>query len=142
MPQLRILGPQRLVLRAKGGVLGPQALVLAPKRLDQFANLGGKNHPHLDLHFHSASLQKSSRRPKLHAKCGKSDLPTLGGNQRLWRAIIGENGGGAGRFVGAFATGDRAEADKTAVARNPDWESGPRCIEVPFFVAPGNGEHA
>ena len=49
-------------------------------------------------------------------------------NQRLWRAIIGENGGGAGRFVGAFATGDRAEADKPAVARNPDWESGPRCI--------------
>ena len=70
-----------------------------------------------------------------HAGC-------LAGNQRLWRAIIGENGGGAGRFVGAFATGDRAEADKTAVARNPDWESGPRCIEVLFFVAPGNGEHA
>src|SRR5271165_6545499 len=53
-----------------------------------------------------------------------------------------ENGGGAGRFVGAFATGDRAEADKTAVADDPDWESGPRCIEVPFFVALGNGEHA
>jgi hypothetical protein len=28
-------------------------------------------------------------------------------NQRLWRAIMDENGGGAGRFVGAFATGDR-----------------------------------
>ena len=28
----------------------------------------------------------------------------MGGNQRLWRAIIGENGGGAGRFVGAFST--------------------------------------
>ena len=66
----------------------------------------------------------------------------MGANQRLRRAIMDENGGGAGRFVGAFATGDRAEADKTAVARNPDWESGPRCIEVPFFVALGNEEHA
>ena len=28
------------------------------------------------------------------------------------------------------------------MARNPDKQSGPRCIEVPFFVAPGNGEHA
>ncbi len=31
----------------------------------------------------------------------------LGANQRLRRAIMDENGGGAGRFVGAFATGDR-----------------------------------
>lgn len=66
----------------------------------------------------------------------------MAANERLWRAIMGENGGGAGRFVGAFATRDRAEADKTAVACDPEWQSGPRCIEVPFFVAPGNGEHA
>jgi hypothetical protein len=66
----------------------------------------------------------------------------MAANQRLRRAIMDENGGGAGRFVGAFATGDRAEADKTAVACDPEWQSGPRCIEVPFFVAPGNGEHA
>ncbi len=38
--------------------------------------------------------------------------------------------------------GDRAEADETAVACDPEWQSGPRCIEVPFFVALGNGEHA
>jgi len=31
----------------------------------------------------------------------------LAANQRLRRAIMDENGGGAGRFVGAFATGDR-----------------------------------
>jgi len=31
-------------------------------------------------------------------------------NQRLRRAIMDENGGGAGRFVGAFATGDREDA--------------------------------
>ena len=62
-PQLSILGSQRLVLRAKGGVLSPQVLVLAaklgdfaPQRLDQFANLGGKNHPHLDSRFHPARL--------------------------------------------------------------------------------------
>ena len=28
------------------------------------------------------------------------------------------------------------------MARDPDEQSGPRCIEVPFFVAPGNREHA
>ena len=28
------------------------------------------------------------------------------------------------------------------MACDPEWQSGPRCIEVPFFVAPGNGEHA
>jgi hypothetical protein len=38
--------------------------------------------------------------------------------------------------------GDRVEADISAVACDPDKQSGPRCIEVPFFVALGNGEHA
>ena len=28
------------------------------------------------------------------------------------------------------------------MACDPENQSGPRCIEVPFFVAPGNGEHA
>jgi hypothetical protein len=68
-------------------------------------------------------------------------VSSLGAKQRR-HAIMDENSGGAGRFTGAFAMGDRARLIKTAVARNPDWESGPRCIEVPFFVAPGNGEHA
>ena len=27
------------------------------------------------------------------------------------------------------------------MAFDPDKQSGPRCIEVLFFVAPGNGEH-
>jgi hypothetical protein len=38
--------------------------------------------------------------------------------------------------------GDRVEADNSAVAGDPDNQSGPRCVEVPFFVAPGNREHA
>jgi hypothetical protein len=38
--------------------------------------------------------------------------------------------------------GDRVEAGKSAVADDPEWQSGPRCVEVPFFVAPGNREHA
>ena len=38
--------------------------------------------------------------------------------------------------------GDRAEADKSAVVRNPDKQSGLGCVEVPFFVALGNEEHA
>src|SRR3954452_2864979 len=37
--------------------------------------------------------------------------------------------------------GDRVEADAFWVAFDPDKQSGPRCIEVLFFVAPGNGEH-
>jgi hypothetical protein len=31
----------------------------------------------------------------------------MGANQRLWRTFMDENGGGAGGFIGAFATGDR-----------------------------------
>ena len=37
--------------------------------------------------------------------------------------------------------GDRVEAGTFWVAFDPDKQSGPRCIEVLFFVAPGNGEH-
>jgi hypothetical protein len=37
--------------------------------------------------------------------------------------------------------GDRVEADPFWVAFDPDKQSGPRCMEVLFFVAPGNGEH-
>jgi hypothetical protein len=36
--------------------------------------------------------------------------------------------------------GDRVEADQFWVACDPDKRSGPRCMEVLFFVAPGNGE--
>ena len=35
--------------------------------------------------------------------------------------------------------GDRVEAGAFWVAFDPDKQSGPRCIEVLFFVAPGNG---
>ena len=37
--------------------------------------------------------------------------------------------------------GDRVEAEPFSVATDPVTESGPRCAEVPFFVAPGNREH-
>jgi hypothetical protein len=36
---------------------------------------------------------------------------------------------------------DHVEADAFWVAFDPDKQSGPRCIEVLFFVAPENGEH-
>jgi hypothetical protein len=39
-----------------------------------------------------------------------------------------------------FPIGDRVEADAFWVAFDPDKQSGPRCIKVLFFVAPGNGE--
>ena len=35
--------------------------------------------------------------------------------------------------------GDRVEAEAFWVAFDPDKQSGPRCIEVLFFVAPGRG---
>jgi hypothetical protein len=38
-----------------------------------------------------------------------------------------------------FPIGDRVETDAFWVAFDPDKQSGPRCIEVLFFVAPGNG---
>jgi hypothetical protein len=41
-----------------------------------------------------------------------------------------------------FPIGDRVEADAFWVAFDPDKQSGPRCIKVLFFVAPGNGEGA
>jgi len=37
--------------------------------------------------------------------------------------------------------GNRVEAGESWVAFDPDKQSGPRCIEVLFFAAPGNGEH-
>ena len=37
--------------------------------------------------------------------------------------------------------GDRVEAGSFWVAFDPDKQSGPRCIEVLFFVAPEDGEH-
>lgn len=37
--------------------------------------------------------------------------------------------------------GDCAETEAFWVAFDPAKQSGPRCIEVLFFVAPGNGEH-
>jgi len=39
------------------------------------------------------------------------------------------------------STGDRVEADYLLVAGDPDVQSGPRRVEVPRFVASGNGEH-
>jgi hypothetical protein len=80
---------------------------------------------------------------------GNFDLPYfensryfLTANQRLWRAIVSENGGGAGRFVRSSPRAIVLRLKTSAVACDPDRQSGPRCIEVPFFVAPGNGEHA
>src|SRR5208337_1180623 len=62
----------------------------------------------------------SRPRPSIPHRRARQTVPlpppavsSLGANQRLRRAIMDENGGGAGRFIGAYATGDRAKADKT-----------------------------
>ena len=39
------------------------------------------------------------------------------------------------------STGDRVEADYLLAVSDPDVQSGPRRVEVPRFVASGNGEH-
>ncbi len=71
-----------------------------------------------------AIMNENEVRPDLFGmrrmhKAAASHSIFVAANQRLRRAIMDENGGGAGRFVGAFVTGDRAEADKTAVACDP-----------------------
>src|ERR1044071_5636592 len=40
-----------------------------------------------------------------------------------------------------FPIGDCGAAEAFWVAFDPGKQSGPRCMEVLFFVAPGNGEH-
>jgi hypothetical protein len=51
-----------------------------------------------------------------------------------------ENGGGAGRFIPVSARAIVLRLEVSAVVCDPDKQSGPRRIEVSFFVAPGNGE--
>jgi transposase len=54
---------------------------------------------------------------------------------------MSENGGGADRFDGASQRVIVLRLSISAVVCNPDKQSGPRCVEVSFFVALGNGEH-
>jgi hypothetical protein len=60
---------------------------------------------------------------------------------RLRCTIMNENGGGRAGLSEPLH-GDRVEAGNSAVASDPEKQSGPRCVEVSFFVAPGNREHA
>src|SRR5689334_14533697 len=65
-------------------------------------------------------------------------------------ATMDENGAagvglarGPGCATNRSGGGDRREAGSSAVVSDPDPQSGPRCLEVPLFVAPGKpGEHA
>src|SRR3954451_2097948 len=58
------------------------------------------------------------------------------GRAPLWLKIMAAQAGLSEPWIG-----DRVEAGSFWVAFDPDKQSGPRCIEVLFFVAPGNGEH-
>jgi hypothetical protein len=53
---------------------------------------------------------------------------------------MGENGGAAGRHR-STSWRDREEADLSAVASDPEAQSGPHRAKVPRFVAPGDGKH-
>jgi hypothetical protein len=54
---------------------------------------------------------------------------------------MSENGGRARRFDRASRRATVLRLSISTVVCDPDKQSGPRCIEVPFFVALGNGEH-
>src|SRR3954469_16416748 len=62
--------------------------------------------------------------------------PSCAGRAPLWLKMMAAQAG-----LSEPGIGDRVEAGTFWVAFDPDKQSGPRCIEVPFFVAPGNGEH-
>ena len=62
--------------------------------------------------------------------------PSCAGRAPLWLKMVAARAGLSEPWIG-----DRVEADSFWVAFDPDKQSGPRCIEVLFFVAPGNGEH-
>src|SRR4051812_48259879 len=63
--------------------------------------------------------------------------PTCADGAPLWVKMVALRAG-----LAEPLDGDRVEAGKSAVACDPDKQSGPRCAEVPFFVAPGTREHA
>jgi transposase len=72
--------------------------------------------------------------------CREEDLsqqPTCADGAPLWVKMVALRAG-----LAEPLDGDRVEAGKSAVACDPDQQSGPRCAEVPFFVAPGTREHA
>jgi hypothetical protein len=54
---------------------------------------------------------------------------------------MSENSGGAGRFDRSSRRVIVLRLSTSAVAFDPDKQSGPRCVEISFFVALGNGEH-
>src|SRR3954469_15940014 len=66
-----------------------------------------------------------------------SQQPTCADGAPLWVKMVALRAG-----LAEPLDGDRVEAGKSAVACDPDQQSGPRCAEVPFFVAPGTREHA
>src|SRR3954453_16434805 len=66
-----------------------------------------------------------------------SKQPTCADGAPLWVKMVALRAG-----LAEPLDGDRVEAGKSALACDPDQQSGPRCAEVPFFVAPGTREHA
>src|SRR3954447_22832105 len=64
-----------------------------------------------------------------------SQQPTCADGAPLWVKMVALRAG-----LAEPLDGDRVEAGKSAVACDPDKQSGPRCAEVPFFVAPGTRE--
>src|SRR3954462_13438809 len=66
-----------------------------------------------------------------------SQQPTCADGAPLWVKMVALRAG-----LAEPLDCDRVEAGKSAVACYPDQQSGPRCAEVPFFVAPGTREHA
>ena len=97
-PKLGHLGAEGGVLDPQRFILAPQFRDLAPKRLDQLANLGRENHPNLDSHFLSARLANPSP-PTLFIELWQFGLiPSLGVTKKEKSNSQG-GGGQAGRAL-------------------------------------------
>src|SRR4051795_3026633 len=85
------------------------------------------------------SRPQPTRRRNVQRGAGSapSKQPTCADGAPLWVKMVALRAG-----LAEPLDGDRVEAGKSAVACDPDQQSGPRCAEVPFFVAPGTREHA
>ena len=110
--RFRAVGAVQIQPSPKLGVLRSKRLDPAHQRVDKLHDFGRNNHPTLESEIDL--LVPQNRKPASNHPPGVTfrTYPTLAANQRLRRAIMDENGGGAGRFIGAFATGDRARLIK------------------------------
>jgi hypothetical protein len=112
----------------------PALIVVRPLAQRLLADLGDADDVAEEVHH--------QLRPRQRGQIAVNDNPVKAANERRRRIIMNENGGGGRQFVPVSA---RAIMSSWKSLRwfDPGKQSDPRRLnlEVPFFVAPGNGEH-